>query len=343
MVKTTSLTFLFFLFAAPLAFGQTNLATFVALKGDLKVLKKPQSEVDSKLPQAIYEGQNYVWFAPKVGTKVAPLEVIQTGPNGQAKLVYPNGDHFIVGPGTSISLPAGKEGGTKGSSKLEMFYGKVRAMVSKNGPLNNLEIRTQSATAGVRGTDFYISESGPGGCKLTVIRGRVSVQPKPELVAGAPKESVVETGFTAHLTGDVDNQTHKIKDVHMAIKEASKEHLLEVQTASTLKESQESTRTLTPELKTEVQALNQNSLTAILNDIKSDDPRLFKQINKAKKMNLDQVNTEVVAHLFKGAPSEDPKKKPTKEEIDGLGKDVYEKYFAQPKGSETKGVKSNEP
>jgi len=321
---------------AQLAYGQTQQATFIALKGDVKLLKKPTAE-DKNAPQAVYEGETYVWYPAKIGRRVSPNEVVQTGPNGKAKLVFTNGDHFVVGPGTSFTVPTVANAKTKEPSKLNMFYGKIRAMVSKGGPRSNMQIKTISATAGVRGTDFFISESGNSGCKITVMRGKVQVKPDAQVAASAKaiQPVTVATGYTAHLMGKVNPQTKKLDQVNVDIKEATREHLLDVQSSSTLKVDEKEVQELPKEQQKEVETLQTNTLKAILNDIKEADPKMYDKLKKESVEDVETVNTMVVSKLYSGAPSEDPKRKPTEEEINSLGQAVYEKYF-QPAAAKKK-------
>ncbi|MEO0336965.1 MAG: hypothetical protein AAF202_11250, partial [Pseudomonadota bacterium] len=86
-------------------------------------------------------------------------------------------------------------------------------------------------------------------------------------------------------------------------------------------------KALDEETKKEIKTLEKKSLKIVLDDIKSEDPELYKEISKQKNLSEDKVNTQVVSKLFRQAPAEKKPKKANLEEIDQIGKDVYEKYF----------------
>ena len=304
--------------------AQTFVGTFVMTKGDVKVLRSPSA--NQKGPFLVYEGKKFSYEKARIGRKVKGNELVQTGTDGRAKVVYPNGDNFNLGPGTSMSMPSGNEAakGKKTGSKLNLFYGRVRSLITKGGPRTNLKVKTPSATAGVRGTDFFLRHNPTEGSQVSVLRGEVSMQDtKKGAISSKPIK--VKKGFTAKVENKV---TKKSKAVKAEL--ATKEEIVEIQKETALKPSQKAMDKLSEKVKKEVQKLNVKSTEAVVADIKKDDPKLYEQIkDKIDMNNIDEVyeiNTKVVAKLYEQAPGE-VKKKPSAEELEAIGKDVYNKYF----------------
>ena len=134
-----------------------------------------------------------------------------------------------------------------------------------------------------------------------------------------PKEVIsVKTGFTAEAAPK--------SEAPPSIIEATKEDLLTLQGESAVQLTKAETDALSPEMKKNIDGLSEKTKEAVLNDIKTENEDLYKELSANKTMSTDEINTAVVAGLYKMAPS-NKKKKPTQSEIDSIGKDVYEKYF----------------
>lgn len=314
MTKTTCIRLasaIFFGFYFQIAWSQTNVGTFVASKGDVKILRDATAATDGSF--LIYEGKKYAFEEAKIGKKVRAEEIIQCGANGKAKVVYANGDHFVVAPGTSMVVPGSADQKTaSGAPTLKIFYGKVRSLVTKGGPQEKLKVTTPTAVAGVRGTDFFVRHNPVDGTQLTVVRGEVIVQSKVQ----DAKPIAVKKGYM--VRADAKGKTE--------VKEATKEELVQIQVASTVAADAKAVSSLPQEVKTEIKQLNEKTKDAVLADIKKDDPKLFEELKTRDDLNAATVHTVAVATLYQAAPS-DAKKKPSREEIQGIGKDVYEKYF----------------
>ena len=51
------------------------------------------------------------------------------------------------------------------------------------------------------------------------------------------------------------------------------------------------------------------------------------KIKDTDKSDSEKINTAVLSNLYKQAPAEKPKSKPTKGDIDSIGQDIYDTYF----------------
>jgi hypothetical protein len=143
--------------------------------GDAEVLHTPSQQVHQKGPQVFYEGKYYLYQKAKAGSAINDNHVIRTGPDAKVRLLFNNGDQFMVSSGTSYAFAG---------SQISIKYGGVRAIVSKKGPRNQLSVRAKKATLSVRGTDFVTAVRGsPETVSVAVIRGSVEAA----LAGGAKK------------------------------------------------------------------------------------------------------------------------------------------------------------
>jgi hypothetical protein len=175
-------------------------------QGEVMILASPQSTAHEEAPAGFtrskFQGKYYLAKRALLGDALEYDSYIRTLPGARARLVFPNGDQFNVGPASFFKIEKGGSAG-KGKSEgdtLKMDYGMVRAIISKGGPRSNFRVRTPSAVMGVRGTDFVVEgSSGPGhGTSLTLIRGAVALAPVDAKGAGAKPQEIKagETAFT---------------------------------------------------------------------------------------------------------------------------------------------------
>lgn len=113
---------------------------FMVVKGDIKV------EKDGKQVPA------------KVGMKVVEADTVIAGKDARAKIVMKDKNVLNISPESKIIIEkyqAAGEGGDKNVT-LNVLYGKVRATVNQkyDGEKSKFHVKTPSAVAGVRGTDF---------------------------------------------------------------------------------------------------------------------------------------------------------------------------------------------
>jgi hypothetical protein len=156
-------------------------------------------------------GSDQVRYAIRVQeSKVAPLEcddVIIAGRDSSAKIILANGK-LSLGPESRIEIAGHSEGVGAATAKVSLInltYGKMRALIQKTiqkdvalpakgdkkaEPQAAFRVRTFSAVAGVRGTDFYTSyDPNAGLTEQATIEGSVEVQQ-----AGTSQKVLVESG-----------------------------------------------------------------------------------------------------------------------------------------------------
>lgn len=96
----------------------------------------------------------------RIGLKIFPQDTILTGKNSRAKVVMTDQNEINVSPESEIQLSK-YEFDAKSDKKnvlINVIYGKIRSKVSqKYDGDNKFQVKTPSAVAGVRGTDFITS------------------------------------------------------------------------------------------------------------------------------------------------------------------------------------------
>lgn len=115
------------------------------VKGDVKIKSaKTNSEVRAR-----------------IGGKVFPKDVIITGKDARAKIVMVDNNELNVSPDSQIEIQNYEYDPKAGKKEvlLNVIYGKVRSKVEQkyDGKTSKFQIKTPSAVAGVRGTDFITS------------------------------------------------------------------------------------------------------------------------------------------------------------------------------------------
>lgn len=143
-------------------FGLAVLVFFFALSaraqavhGVLKVVKG-----DVQITQAS-DGKT---VAAKIGQKVFPKDTIVAGKDARAKIVMVDNNEINVSPDTKMVIQAYdyKPEEDKKNVLLNVMYGKVRNKVNqKYDGENKFQVKTPSAVAGVRGTDFMVGFTPP--------------------------------------------------------------------------------------------------------------------------------------------------------------------------------------
>jgi len=197
---------LFFFTLVLLALGQKTFADamITSIQGTVQVLHVLKDSKDNSANKVLFEGQKYLSEKAKVGAKVQAGDVVMSNSDSKAKLIFEHGDLFVVGSGSALTIPQSQGGKDKESTIL---YGNLRAVINKDGPLSGLKIRTPSAVAGIRGTDFFVSfNSTSSQTELKVLRGEVNVQPEtkgPTPSTPIPSETPTRLAEVTVKTGEV--------------------------------------------------------------------------------------------------------------------------------------------
>ena len=123
-----------------LSWAQTIHGVFRVVKGDIKVISKSGQETKAK-----------------IGQKVFPSDRIRAGVDSRAKIVMVDKNELNISPDSEIVIEnyQFKPEENKKNVLINVLYGKVRTKVEqKYDGENKFQIKTPTAVAGVRGTDF---------------------------------------------------------------------------------------------------------------------------------------------------------------------------------------------
>lgn len=303
-------------------FASVHTATLIYKKGDVQFLLEPSKEAHTGSGQVLFAERYYKIKPAKIGRKINLGEAVKVGPNGTAKLNFPNGDQFIVSAGTTFALTGAANTDTPEAEGgiLNIFYGKMRAIISKKGPRNTMKIKTRGAIAGVRGTDFYIS-AAPEKISLTVLRGKVAI----EKANGIEKPLIIETGMSANVKA---TKKDKKENTSPELIETSKKELIEIQQATKVElKDVLNNKDLDEKTRTEITALEEKAKESTLEDIFSENGGNQELLTQYKNVPIDKINSEVVFSLYKRAPIEVKNNKLKEADLKVKEEEIYKNYF----------------
>lgn len=115
----------------------------------------------------------------KAGMKVYPKDTITTAADSRAKIVMIDKNEINVSPESHVVIENYEFDPEKGKKNvlIDVLYGKVRSKVEQkyDGEGNKFQVKTPSAVAGVRGTDFFTSfNKTTKSSKVVTFRGEVA-------------------------------------------------------------------------------------------------------------------------------------------------------------------------
>lgn len=306
-------------------FANSKVGIIIKKQGDVELLTNPSKKFDNNKGTILYEGVYYQRKKARRGLKLKNGDILKTGSNSKARIVYKNGDQINVGEGTAFAISWEKPKSKKDESKstISLINGAIRGVVSKKGPRSKLTVKSRTAVMGVRGTDFHFSQKGTSGkTKISVLRGQVEVAKSTR-----PDDKVdVKQGFSAEVEGELLSKKTKNKAplATLAVDKTTQQDLVEIQKDSKIiKEDKED---ISPVVKEELSKLEAKAIETTLDDIKEYQPDVYKNLAGKKITTVDTVNTVVVTKAIKKAPPQKSKKGFDEMGIN-LEEDTYKKYF----------------
>ena len=342
VIATTTLAIISSYTTRALAEADRSTAFLTRSEGDVKIFTSP-SEAAPKAnpdggPAIKFDGKFYIEKLAKRGAKVGPGELLKTGPDGKARIIFRNGDQVTVSENTAYRMT--DQAGGKGAL-MEIIFGDARSIILPGGPRSGMKVITKSMSMGVRGTDFHVKAwSGSGGSEVTVIRGAVTVEKKSdvptkavELTAGqsaivkaaAPAPAAKEPTTTGAVA--LPQVTEEI-----VVKQTSQQELVRIQQATTVapapkteKESEE-----TPDI-AEMASLEAKAVENVMTDIKQHDPKAYEALQAKQSagngspVDVDAINSVSVGKLFDQAPVDAALPKASKKDLK-MKDDVYDQY-----------------
>lgn len=152
-----------------LAFSFAENAEAQSIHGILRVVKG-----DVRIIQSADQKE----IKARIGQKVYPKDVIIAAQDSRAKIVMIDNNELNISPDTRLEIQSYeyKPSEDKKTVMLNVLYGKVRAKVNqKYEGDNKFQVKTPSAVAGVRGTDFFTSYNrGTNETKIVTFEGKVA-------------------------------------------------------------------------------------------------------------------------------------------------------------------------
>ncbi len=192
----------------------------------------------------------------------------------------------------------------------------MRAVISKNGPRNNLKVRAGSVTMGIRGTDFFVSKKGIGNqVEVVTMRGSVEVMQASSMNTQDAKKIEVTSGYSANL----DKSTNAV-----TLNKASREKLNDVSVSTDINADKPVNEQ--DDTKRKIIQLEEKAKEVTLKDIEQYQPEVFTKIKLQKNISLSELNQASIAAIKSNAPVEKVKPKPKLEDLK-LDEDNYKRYF----------------
>lgn len=138
-----------------------DFGTFVLVKGKVYIQSADTTQVEAKVNSKIFEGQ-----------------MVVTEADSRAKIVMSDRNIINILPSTKLKIEKYKTSAREKSVSLNLIEGRVRTNVEQDydNKNNKFEVRTSTAVAGVRGTQFITSyDKGTQLTEVVTINGRVSL------------------------------------------------------------------------------------------------------------------------------------------------------------------------
>ena len=107
------------------------------------------------------------------GTDVYWGDLVSTDQDGRLRIVLL--DQSIISLGRESEMRVLRQPVQLKQSQLHLSYGKIRVRLLKLPPGQTVELRTQTAVAGVIGTDFGADASIPGTTRFICLEGEVRI------------------------------------------------------------------------------------------------------------------------------------------------------------------------
>jgi len=293
-----------------------QVGTITQTEGAVQLFSNPSKTLNKKEGagvHALFEGEYYQVREAKIGDLVDQGNILRTVPGGRARVIFENGDQYNLGSGTAYRVNWGGLGpdANNGKPALKLMYGKLRGIIEKGGPRSKLTIRSRSATMGVRGTDFFISDDGVGGgTQVSVLRGEVDVRPLASAID--PKSELKAVSVKAGSTADIT-----LPKPLPAIRKTTQEDLADIKQSSRISQA------ISPEMA----PLEKKAVETTIKDIQKTDPTLFAKLDIGAAKSTEEINAKIVDHFTPAAPKALSKKKPGRAELENLEKSAYDKYF----------------
>lgn len=169
--KSIFFVFIILIFANPIHAKPLS-GVFMVVKGDVQVLRANKETIKAKVNISVTAG-----------------DTIISGVDSRAKIVMEDKNVIHISPKTELKIETYVNNGSQKNVELNLKEGKVRNNVEQtyDGDKNKFIIKTPTAVAGVRGTQFIASfDKGSQQTQIVTLQGRVeltNIPAKPDVPA----------------------------------------------------------------------------------------------------------------------------------------------------------------
>lgn len=128
----------------------------------------------SRLTGAVAVLRNGAETAAGIGSDILVTDTVRTGTDGKAEVTFTDGSVLTVGPDSEVAVSFFAPDASESVALLDLISGIARMTVNKATAWGRFEVRTTTAVASVRGTE-YLVEALPDKSSVFVAEGRVAV------------------------------------------------------------------------------------------------------------------------------------------------------------------------
>ncbi|TVR34595.1 MAG: hypothetical protein EA404_02290 [Spirochaetaceae bacterium] len=122
-------------------------------------------------------GQGNSWYDAEIGVVLEPDAVIRVGAASYCELQLGSLAVVRVDADTALAVASLSEPGRPEAAAINLERGTVASKVRRIIGTESFEVRTATVTAGVRGTEFVVTQQGPGETVVAVQDGAVELSP----------------------------------------------------------------------------------------------------------------------------------------------------------------------
>lgn len=158
--------------------------------------------------------RNQIWSAAKTDDKVSQDDVVKTGNNASATVLFGSGSLMRVDSNSQIALSNYSKDGDNWIIKINQIVGRTWNRVQKLVGASVYEVNTPTAVATVRGTAFGI-DANASGSAVTVDEGTVSAK----LVDTKSPDRKIISEVQIHKQEQVEITRQKVEEIKQAIEE----------------------------------------------------------------------------------------------------------------------------
>ncbi|MDC7221057.1 MAG: FecR family protein [Spirochaetales bacterium] len=161
MMKKSAFVFLLTLFLLPLSAQSFMEGEIIYLEGDVNVSRN---------------GEWLPYYEVDMGLSVEENDIIKTGPDGylEIELTYPGQGGLLKVQADTVFYFEGRETGGVRTAKVNLLNGSLGLKVAKLASNEKMNVETQTAVMGIRGTEFIVDRSPTGEVLVSCNEGRVS-------------------------------------------------------------------------------------------------------------------------------------------------------------------------